>query len=85
MLWGGAAYNNGILPFKRYINGEAYTREGLPAILHNPTVPDDNDKAKGVLEALYPLPAWEVTPPGDVFRVFESRPGHRRTRRCATH
>jgi mono/diheme cytochrome c family protein len=28
MLWGGAAYNNGILPFKRYILGEAYTREG---------------------------------------------------------
>jgi hypothetical protein len=24
MLWGGAAYNNGILPFKRYITGEAY-------------------------------------------------------------
>ena len=27
MLWGGAAYNNGILPFKNYILGEAYTRE----------------------------------------------------------
>jgi hypothetical protein len=25
MLWGGAAYNNGILPFKRYILGESYT------------------------------------------------------------
>ncbi|HQY48517.1 MAG TPA: hypothetical protein PLE38_16255, partial [Usitatibacteraceae bacterium] len=31
MLWGGAAYNNGILPFKRYILGEAYTREGVGA------------------------------------------------------
>ena len=31
MLFGGAAYNNGIVPFKRYILGEAYTREGLPA------------------------------------------------------
>ena len=31
MLWGGAAYNNGILPFKNYILGEAYTREGEPA------------------------------------------------------
>ena len=28
MLWGGAAYNNGILPYKRYILGEAYTRDG---------------------------------------------------------
>ena len=25
MLWGGASYNNGILPFKRYVLGEAYT------------------------------------------------------------
>ncbi len=24
MLWGGAAYNNGILPFKNYILGESY-------------------------------------------------------------
>ena len=28
-----AAYNNGILPFKRYIVGEAYTRDGQPAML----------------------------------------------------
>ena len=28
MFWGGAAYNNGILPFKHYILGEAYTRDG---------------------------------------------------------
>lgn len=25
MLWGGAAYNNGILPFKTYLLGESYT------------------------------------------------------------
>jgi hypothetical protein len=31
MLWGGAAYNNGILPFKNYLLGEAYTRNGEPA------------------------------------------------------
>ena len=28
MLWGGASYNNGILPFKNYLLGEAYTRDG---------------------------------------------------------
>src|ERR1041384_6578013 len=28
MLWGGAAYNNGILDFKQYILGEAYDRDG---------------------------------------------------------
>ena len=24
MFWGGAAYNNGILPFKRYVLGESH-------------------------------------------------------------
>lgn len=72
MLWGGAAYNNGILPFKRYNLGEAYTRDGQPAALFNP-VKVDNDLfiTKGILDRILPLPAWETIPPGDVFRVFE--------------
>ena len=40
MFWGGASYNNGILPYKRYILGEAYTREGLGASVENPVKPD---------------------------------------------
>ncbi|UYH54983.1 hypothetical protein N6L26_13220 [Qipengyuania sp. SS22] len=75
MLWGGASYNNGILPFKRYILGEAYTREGEPAKIESPGAPvatvTDNQEARGALAALYPLPTWHVIPPGDVFRVFE--------------
>ncbi len=71
MLFGGASYNNGILPFKRYVLGEAYTRDGEPGMLKGPVAPDDNMTKKGVLPALWPLPAWEVTPPADVFRVFE--------------
>ncbi len=86
MLWGGAAYNNGILPFKRYLLGEAYTRDGQPAVLDSPVPVTDAMKARGVLPRLYPLPAWEVMPQGrgyagtgsdrilpagDVFRVFE--------------
>ncbi|MEQ1439438.1 hypothetical protein AAG565_08745 [Fontimonas sp. SYSU GA230001] len=71
MLWGGASYNNGILPFKRYILGETYTREGEAAVLKGPVKPDEDMAAKGVLEQLYPLPSWQTTPPGDVFRVFE--------------
>ncbi|MDP3856503.1 MAG: hypothetical protein Q8Q73_01940 [Stagnimonas sp.] len=43
----------------------------LPATIHNPVPVDDNMRRKGVIETLYPLPAWEVTPPADVFRVFE--------------
>ena len=71
MLWGGASYNNGILPYKRYVLGEAYTREGEPAAIEAPVPVDDNMRDKGILEMLHPLPAWEVTPPADVFRVFE--------------
>lgn len=75
MLWGGASYNNGILPFKRYILGEAYTREGEPAQLLGPIKPTPEMEKKGILPALYPLPAWETIKPGDIFRVFE--PGGR--------
>lgn len=71
MLWGGAAYNNGILPFKRYALGESYTREGLPAKIEAPSEVTPEMAAKGVLPALYPMPTWEVVPPSDVFRVFE--------------
>ncbi|MCS6922257.1 MAG: hypothetical protein NZM07_10160, partial [Elioraea sp.] len=71
MLWGGAAYNNGILPYKRYLLGEVYDREGRPAILANPVPVTPEMQRRGVLPRLYPLPAWEVIPPADVFRVFE--------------
>ncbi|MBM3531463.1 MAG: hypothetical protein FJX60_00315 [Alphaproteobacteria bacterium] len=71
MLWGGASYNNGILPLKNYVLGEAYTRDGTAAILKSPVVPTEAMRQRGILEQLMPLPAWEVIPPGDVFRVFE--------------
>ena len=77
MLWGGGAYNNGILPFKNYILGEGYLRDGTPASFKS-LIPEDATeefKAKlakrGVLPQFFPLPAFEVTPPGDIFRVFE--------------
>jgi hypothetical protein len=71
MLWGGASYNNGILPFKRYVLGEAYTDASEPAAVVNPIVPNALMTEKGILGKLYPLPAWETLPPGDIFRVFE--------------
>ena len=71
MLWGGAAYNNGILPYKRYIVGEAYTGASEPALLKNPVAVTSQMRAMGILDALYPLPAWETVAPADVFRVFE--------------
>ncbi|MDZ4812750.1 MAG: hypothetical protein SGI99_09085 [Pseudomonadota bacterium] len=71
MLWGGASYNNGILPYKRYNLGESYTRESEPNAVTAliPVTPEM--QKRGVLPILYPLPAWETIPPADVFRVFE--------------
>ena len=76
MLFGGAAYNNGIVPFKNYIFGEAYTKDGQPAKLVTPSTNGDGtltpeQQARGALAAMYPLPQWHVIPPADVFRVFE--------------
>lgn len=75
MLWGGAAYNNGILPFKSYVTGEAYTRTGESAVIESPGSPPGTvtpeQQARGALATLYPLPTWHVVPPADVFRVFE--------------
>ncbi|HEY0414053.1 MAG TPA: hypothetical protein VGD66_13025 [Allosphingosinicella sp.] len=76
MFWGGAAYNNGVLPFKTPLLGEAYTRDGQPAKLVSPFTAEDAkltppQRARGALAELYPLPTWQVVPPGDIFRVFE--------------
>ncbi|MES2301577.1 MAG: cytochrome c3 family protein, partial [Pseudomonadota bacterium] len=83
MLWGGAAYNNGIVPFKNYLFGESFTRGGEPALLKSGSKeigPDGKpmwgtvtpkEKARGALPIMYPLPRWHTIPPGDVFRVFE--------------
>ncbi len=73
MLWGGAAYNNGILPFKNYIVGEAYTRDGEAASVNGPEIPDPEEaqRVHGILPALYPLPTWENVKPADIFRIFE--------------
>lgn len=75
MLFGGAAYNNGILPFKDYILGESYDRDGVGVMIQGPIVPaeiEDAVRAAGILPQLLPIPAWETTKPGDIFRVFES-------------
>ncbi|MGJ8693601.1 MAG: hypothetical protein ACSHW0_14130 [Thalassotalea sp.] len=72
-LFGAASYANNILPYKNYILGEAYTRDGEPSAIAGPPLADP-EKAMaqhGVLPILYPLPAWETVAPGDIFRVFE--------------
>jgi hypothetical protein len=73
MLWGGASYNNGLLPYKNYLLGESYTTAGEPAsIEHDKERPLTSAmRARGVLEKLLPMPTWEVFKPADIFRVFE--------------
>jgi len=75
MLWGGASYNNGILPYKRYILGEAYAPlapfGSVGATIKNPVAVSPEMTAMGILPSLVPLPAWETVPPADIFRVFE--------------
>lgn len=72
MFFGGAAYNNGLLPNKRYLLGEGYTRAGEPAsLVHDGRPLTAQMRARGVLEKLLPLPTWEIFPPADIFRVFE--------------
>ncbi|MBV8777494.1 MAG: hypothetical protein JO258_09890, partial [Alphaproteobacteria bacterium] len=72
MFWAAGAYNNGILPFKHTIVGEAYTPDGKPAALTDPQVPGpEAARLHGIEPKIVPLPSWETIPPADVFRVFE--------------
>jgi hypothetical protein len=75
MLWGGASYNNGLVPYKNYMFGEAYTSHGEPAKVVSPGNPvgtvTPEQKARGALAVMYPLPTWHIIPPSDIFRVFE--------------
>jgi hypothetical protein len=74
MFWGAAAYNNGILDSKVSFLGESYDRNGTATILIGPKLPNGFEAeaaAASILPRIFPLPAWETFPPGDVFRVFE--------------
>ncbi|HMO16712.1 MAG TPA: hypothetical protein PKA63_02555 [Oligoflexia bacterium] len=71
MLWGGASYNNNILPYKNYVLGEGYAKDGKPVQILDNSELTEEDKLKGKLSSLLPLPQWEVVAPGDNFRVFE--------------
>lgn len=74
MFWGSAAYNNGILDFKRYVLGESYDRNGAATVLEGPQIPEalrPVARANSIAPRLLPLPNWETVEPADVFRVFE--------------
>lgn len=70
-LWGSAAYNNGIIRNKNYILGESFGPDGEQRQVNTVPAPTPEELARGVLPSLLPLPRWEITQPGDIFRAFE--------------
>jgi hypothetical protein len=72
MLWGAAQYNNGAVNRKNPVFGELFTPDGLPARVTQYPLPTPAQlDRQGVLQALWPLPRWEITQPGNILRVFE--------------
>jgi hypothetical protein len=71
LIWGSASYNNGILSVKNYILGESYGRDGIGRKINTVPAPSPEELSKGVLPSLLPLPRWEISQPGDIFRAFE--------------
>jgi hypothetical protein len=78
MLWQAALYNNGAYPYKNARFGESYTSDGKPQTIRMyPAPEEDVTRLKGVLPWLQPLARWEVSPPGNILRVFERGGGPR--------
>jgi len=72
MLWNAAAYNNGSIHLKNTIVGQAYGKDGVPLHLKNPFKPTAEETKKfGFLADIYPLPRFNLSQPGNVFRIFE--------------
>ncbi len=72
MLWNAAAYNNGSIDIKNPIVGQAYGADGIPLQLKNPFKPTpEQTRLSGILETLYPLPRFNLSQPGNIFRIFE--------------
>ncbi len=72
MLWGGAAYNNGIVPAKRYIFGESYSsrrssrRSSTPCRRRPP-----RSRPRACCRSSCRCRRWNVAQPPDPLRAFE--------------
>jgi hypothetical protein len=71
-LWGAALYNNGAFPQKNYRFGQAYGPNGEPLTLYSaePVTPEET-RAHGVLPFIEPLPAFPLSHPSNILRIFE--------------
>lgn len=73
-FWGVASYANGVLPNKRSILGESYSPEGIPQRINtvaDPPMSGQEMLDQSVAPFLVPLPRFEVTQMGNIYRVFE--------------
>ncbi|MSU27261.1 MAG: hypothetical protein EXS27_05010, partial [Pedosphaera sp.] len=72
MLWGAALYNNGAIPQKNPLYGQAHAADGTAVRLVNPTpVTPEDTKRYGVLPYLDPLPRFAIGQPSNILRIFE--------------
>ena len=72
MLWNAAAYNNGAINRKNAIVGQAYGADGIPLQLNNPFPPTPQQtRESGILASLAPLNRFNLSQPGNIFRIFE--------------
>jgi len=72
MLWGAAAYNNGSYPVKDSIFGQAYGANGVPLALRSPVkVTPEMQRTMGIVQEIFPLPRFNVSQTGNIFRIFE--------------
>ncbi len=72
MLWGAAAYNNGAYPAKDSIFGQAYGANGVALALQSPVkVTPEMQRTMGIVDAIFPLPRFNISQPGNIFRIFE--------------
>ncbi len=78
MVPGSGTYNNGVLPYKNYVLGEFYMPNGESASVTAEPAPTAEEKARGVLPSLLPVPRYNMSQPGNIFRAAErGRPGQR--------
>ena len=61
-------YNNGIHPAKIPVFGEAYMRDGTPAVI---TAPAEPMPGTSLVTKLEPVPTFEMVPATDAFRLLE--------------
>lgn len=72
MLWGAALYNNGSTGKKHPQYGESYSMFGAPQRMQTVPLPTPEEtRTKGVLASLDPLYPYQISPPGNVLRIFE--------------